>query len=104
MRVDKCGDSLPKNLAVCLQYVRCGKSPCACVEGEKHGPYWYVFWRDHGRLRKQYLPTVEGEGLKRKLADRRLKRRRQAAAIAEARGNLRRTAEIIREIERPWER
>ena len=26
--------------------VQCGKSPCRCTSGRRHGPYWYAFWND----------------------------------------------------------
>lgn len=38
---------------VCRQYVRRGKKLC--------GPYWYRFWREGGRLRKQYVPRESAE-------------------------------------------
>lgn len=45
-----------------LRYVRCGKPACqACVVGFGHGPYWYAYRRDGGRVRSRYvgknLPT-----------------------------------------------
>lgn len=41
------------------QYVRCGKKNCHCREGRGHGPYYYHFWREEGRLRKRYLKPSE---------------------------------------------
>jgi hypothetical protein len=38
--------------AVCTQYVRCGKSGCKCARGLLHGPYFYCFWREGGKLQK----------------------------------------------------
>jgi hypothetical protein len=48
---------LPKTLpgAVCAQWVRCGKPGCRCAGGQLHGPYFYRFWREGGRLRKAYI-------------------------------------------------
>lgn len=39
--------------------VRCGKAGCACATdpARRHGPYWYLVWRDGGRLRKWYVPA-----------------------------------------------
>jgi hypothetical protein len=34
------------------QRVRCGKDGCTRCP---HGPYWYAFWREGGRVRSQYL-------------------------------------------------
>jgi hypothetical protein len=33
--------------------VRCGKSPCRCESGKRHGPYWYAFWNDPATKRKR---------------------------------------------------
>jgi len=52
------------------QLVRCGKANCRCAEGKPHGPYWYLFYREHfvawdelnkrrayiNRLGKIYIP------------------------------------------------
>ena len=47
---------LPKILpgAVCRQMVRCGRSNCHCTGGDKHIAY-YRFWREGGKLHKQYV-------------------------------------------------
>jgi len=41
--------------------VRCGKRGCTRCP---HGPYWYAYWREDGRLRSRYigksLPSAEG--------------------------------------------
>jgi predicted ATPase/DNA-binding SARP family transcriptional activator len=39
------------------QYTRCNRAGCgACVSGGKgHGPYWYAYWQEGGRLRSHYL-------------------------------------------------
>jgi hypothetical protein len=38
---------------------RCGKPACRCSEGNLskvgHGPYWYAYWKEGGRLRSQYV-------------------------------------------------
>ena len=49
--------ALPKTLpgVVCQQWVRCGRPGCRCARGSPHGPYFYRFWRDAGRLRKEYV-------------------------------------------------
>jgi hypothetical protein len=56
-------DTLPKTLpgVVCRQWVRCGRPGCRCARGRPHGPYFYRFWREAGRLRKKYVrrPDVE---------------------------------------------
>lgn len=37
-----------------LQGVKCGKPGCKCSHGKLHGPYWYEFWREDGKVRKRY--------------------------------------------------
>jgi hypothetical protein len=39
------------------QFSRCGKAECRrCAPGNRgHGPYWYAYWREGGRLRSRYL-------------------------------------------------
>jgi hypothetical protein len=51
--------------------VRCGRANCTRCP---HGPYWYAYWREDGRLRSRYIgkelpagippptPTPEGGG------------------------------------------
>ena len=38
-----------------LQVVRCGKQTCKCREGELHGPYWYAYWIENGKMKSQYI-------------------------------------------------
>ena len=40
-----------------LERVRCGKTGCKCVgeNGALHGPYWYAYWRDEGKLKSRYV-------------------------------------------------
>lgn len=38
------------------EWVRCGKAKCRkCSEGQGHGPYWYAYWREAGKVKKKYL-------------------------------------------------
>jgi hypothetical protein len=51
-------DTLPGT--VHAQWVRCGNPGCHCARGERHGPYWYRFWRDaEGRRRKAYVQEAD---------------------------------------------
>jgi hypothetical protein len=34
------------------EHVRCGKENCGSCP---HGPYWYGYWKEDGRTRKQYV-------------------------------------------------
>jgi predicted ATPase/DNA-binding SARP family transcriptional activator len=50
------------------QFRRCGKTDCAvCRQGGRgHGPYWYAYWWEDGRMRSRYLgkqtPAEAGAG------------------------------------------
>lgn len=35
-----------------LEGVRCGKAGCAKCP---HGPYWYAYWREEGKVRSRYI-------------------------------------------------
>lgn len=39
--------------------VRCGKRGCTRCP---HGPYWYAYWREGGRLRSRYIGKTLPEG------------------------------------------
>lgn len=38
-----------------LEKTRCGKKSCRCARGELHGPYWYAYYRENGRMRCEYI-------------------------------------------------
>ncbi len=38
-----------------LEWVRCGKPKCKCASGELHGPYWYAYQRQEGKLKSWYV-------------------------------------------------
>ena len=40
-----------------LERVRCSKVGCKCAgeQGDLHCPYWYAYWRDHGKLKSRYV-------------------------------------------------
>lgn len=46
-----------------VQWVRCGRANCRCSHGQLHGPYHYRFWREGGRLRKQYVKRSDVEAV-----------------------------------------
>lgn len=54
-----------ENAHLVRERVRCGKSSCRCLRGEKHGPYYYLRYeewdpqaRDY-RYRREYVPKKE---------------------------------------------
>ena len=46
--------SIPRNATIRQEYIKCGKTTCYHV---KHGPYYYVYWKDPEtkRLKKKYI-------------------------------------------------
>jgi len=49
------------------QYVLCGKPGCRCQRGEKHGPLYYLYWREQGRSRSLYIPREKVAELRRQI-------------------------------------
>lgn len=45
------------------QYRKCGKIGCSTCNGDQgssgHGPYWYGYWRENGRLISAYVGRVK---------------------------------------------
>lgn len=37
------------------QKVKCGKKSCKCAKGDLHGPYWYGYQRQEGKVTKKYF-------------------------------------------------
>ena len=54
------GERVPSGSKVTfrLEAVRCGKANCTRCP---HGPYWYAYWREDGKLRKRYLGTAKAK-------------------------------------------
>lgn len=46
------GTSTPARVTYRQQPVKCGKAGCTRCP---HGPYWYAYWREGGRLRSRYI-------------------------------------------------
>jgi hypothetical protein len=58
--------SIPAKLpgTVVAQWVKCGTQDCHCARGELHGPYWYRFYRDGSKVRKDYVRPAELEAVR----------------------------------------
>lgn len=54
---------LPKTSAICRQFRKCGKPGCKCNAGDLHGPYFFYFYRENGRLRKKYIRKADAAAL-----------------------------------------
>lgn len=51
-----------------LERVRCGSKNCKCAGGILHGPYWYAYWTEGGKLKSQYIGKKLPKGARRKLS------------------------------------
>lgn len=49
---DESVGSGPGRVGYRLQRVKCGKVGCTRCP---HGPYWYAYWREGGRVRTRYI-------------------------------------------------
>jgi hypothetical protein len=49
------------------QYVTCGKPRCRCTRGQKHGPLYYLYWKEPGRSRSLYVPREKVGELRRQI-------------------------------------
>lgn len=49
------------------QYVVCGKPGCRCERGQKHGPLYYLYWKEQGRSRSLYVPREKVAEMRRQI-------------------------------------
>ncbi len=93
-------DELPG--VVLPQYVRCGKPACRCRSRRRedlHGPYFYRFHREGGRLRKTYVPKHLLEDVRAARHRRQLREREQRHQHTESQALFRALRESTREVE-----
>ena len=64
---------------------RCNRPNCRCARGERHGPYFYLFWREGGKQHKRYLRAEEVDAVQAACAARRARDARRRAALAASR-------------------
>ncbi len=93
--------SLPKTLpgVVCVQWKRCGRARCRCARGALHGPYYYRYWREGGRLCKAYVKRGDVEAVRVACAKEREINRTRRMVQALARDDWRRLTALLRERE-----
>lgn len=88
--------------AVCEQWKRCGKSNCRCASGNKedlHGPYYYRFWREEGRLRKAYVPGEQLEEVRAACARYREERQSRRRVLISFRSDAQSYDDLLRQVE-----
>ena len=75
-----------------------------CVQRVRRGNKWYQcharFWRDGGRLRKQYVRQADVEAVRAACAARRVQEREQRARRDESMRALHACRELLRELDR----
>ena len=94
-------DDLPS--VVLAERKRCGKANCRCQSGEEadlHGPDFYRYWRQGGRLRKAYVPRRRVDAVRAACQRRQEREREERARREQERAALRRFRERAREVER----
>lgn len=47
-------ESVPPNATIREEQVKCGKYHCLMCP---HGPYYYAYWKENGKLKKKYIGT-----------------------------------------------
>ena len=94
--------TLPKTCAVCVQWKCCGRPGCRCARGMLHGPYFCMFWRSGGRLRKRYVRLAEGPGLRAMCRESREEARERRETARRAQAEWRALRALLREMERQW--
>jgi hypothetical protein len=54
-------ESVPANATVREENVRCKKYTCYTCP---HGPYYYAYWKENGKLKKKYIGNMYNESWK----------------------------------------
>ena len=49
------------------QYVICATPRCRCPRGQKHGPLYYLYWKEQGRSRSLYVSRERVTELRRQI-------------------------------------
>ena len=61
--IQYCSEMLQGSLVVL--YRKCGKKGCRCERGEKHGPAYYLSYKEGGVTQMVYIPVSRLEEVKR---------------------------------------
>ena len=90
--------TFPKTPALVCHRVRCGKPTCHCVEGEGHGPHWYLRWREGATQHRRYVRQADVEAVRAVVEGRRRDDREMRRAVALAVADLRRMRTWLRNL------
>lgn len=47
-----------------LQYTYCKKGNCKCTQGKPHGPFYYLFFKEKGKIVHRYVPEAKVPAIK----------------------------------------
>lgn len=97
------GEALPG--AVIAERKRCGKPNCRCASGnpeDLHGPYYYRYYRENGRLRKAYVPKDRVEQVRAACALYREEQRTRRWMALLFQQHAQSVDEMLRQIEALW--
>jgi hypothetical protein len=90
---------VPLQGSVCPQFRRCGKPNCRCAKGELHGAYFYRFWREGVKLRKQYIPRSQVEQVRAACAAYRAEREKERLQREQGWQTFRELMSLLRNLE-----
>jgi hypothetical protein len=74
--------TLYKIPALLTTWTRCGKPRCRCREGQLHGPYHALHWRDGATQRRRYVRGADVLAVRAILEKRREQRATERLALA----------------------
>src|SRR5215211_759734 len=80
--VTEIAKSLYKIPTLLTTWTRCGKPRCRCREGQLHGPYHALHWRDGAIQRRRYVRAADVPAVRAILEKRREQRATQRLALA----------------------
>jgi len=73
----------PEQVTWRLEKVKCGKKGCKCGRGELHGPYFYKYFRQNGKMKSQYVKKADVPRRIARELRKQFKQRQQAYALEE---------------------
>jgi hypothetical protein len=91
--------SLYKIPALLTTWTRCGKPRCRCREGQLHGPYHALHWRDGAIQRRRYVRAADVPAVQTILEKRREHRRVERLAHALSLRSWRQLARLVEDFE-----
>jgi hypothetical protein len=96
--------TLYKIPALLTTWTRCGKPHCRCREGQLHGPYHALHWRDGSVQRRRYVRSGDVPSVRAILEKRREERRAERLALALSMHSWRELARRIAEYDASLDR